>query len=161
MLLIFISGFALAYFYFGSKNNLASSPVTNNTGTDTAIIPLQADNKVKQSISERETTQKKQSQKETAVAKPKTTTKKKELALQKDTPKGDVKGKYKIVSKAYFHNEPDENTRRNAFVVHWNNSYATLNALDEENGFVYVVFRNHQNQTSKGWLRKKDLRPID
>jgi hypothetical protein len=72
-----------------------------------------------------------------------------------------TKGRYKILGKAYFHNEPDENTRRNAFVLHWNNSYATLEALDERNGFIYVVFRNHQNQTSKGWLRKKDLRALE
>lgn len=71
-----------------------------------------------------------------------------------------TKGQYKIISKAYFHNQPDENTRRNAFVNHWNNSYATINALDEENGFVYVVFKNNLGQTSKGWLRKKDLRPV-
>ena len=71
------------------------------------------------------------------------------------------KERYKIIGKAYFHNSPDESSRRNAFVVHWNNSYATLQPLDEKNGFVYVVFRNHQNQTSKGWLRKKDLRPLN
>lgn len=79
--------------------------------------------------------------------------------VKKDMVSVPSKGKYKILSTAYFHKEPDENTRRNAFVNHWNNSYATLNALDEKNGFIYVVFRNHLNQTSKGWLRKKDLRP--
>lgn len=71
----------------------------------------------------------------------------------------DSKGLYKVVSKAYFHNEPDVSTRRNAFVNHWNNSYATLKALEEKNGFIYVVFRNDRQQTSKGWLRKSDLRP--
>ena len=71
------------------------------------------------------------------------------------------KGKYKIIDRAYFHNQPDESTRREAFLVHWNNSYATLEALDEKNGFIYVVFRNHLNQTSKGWLRKKDLKPVE
>jgi serine/threonine-protein kinase len=68
---------------------------------------------------------------------------------------------YKIINKAYFHNAPDERTKRNAFVVHWNNSYTTINPLYEKNGFVYVVFHNHLNQTSKGWLRKKDLKPIE
>jgi serine/threonine-protein kinase len=64
-------------------------------------------------------------------------------------------GAYKVRSKAYFHNEPDEATRRNAFIVHWNN--AVLHPLKDENGFVYVVFTNDEGQTSKGWLRKKDL----
>lgn len=62
---------------------------------------------------------------------------------------------YKVRSKAYFYNKPDESTRRNAFIVHWNN--ATLRPLKENNDFVYIVFTNHLNQTSKGWLRKKDL----
>jgi hypothetical protein len=69
----------------------------------------------------------------------------------------DIKGRYKIRGKAYFHNEPDENTRRNAFVLHWNNSYATLEALEDKNGFIYVIFTNHLGQTSKGWLPKEDL----
>ncbi|HZF64708.1 MAG TPA: N-6 DNA methylase, partial [Chitinophagaceae bacterium] len=72
-----------------------------------------------------------------------------------------AKGEYKIINKAYFHNEPDESTRRNAFVVHWNNSYATLKALDEKNGFIYVVFKNNLGQVSKGWLKKGDLRRIN
>ena len=72
-----------------------------------------------------------------------------------------VNGLYKILDKAYFHNDPDESTRRNAFVIHWNNSYATIKALDEKNDFVYTVFKNHLGQTSKGWLRKKDLKPVD
>ncbi len=68
---------------------------------------------------------------------------------------------YKVVSKAYFYNEPDESTRRKAYIIHWNNSYANIKPLDEKNGFVYVVFTNHLNQTSKGWLRKKDLTEVN
>lgn len=68
-------------------------------------------------------------------------------------------GKYKVLSKAYFHNEPDESTRRKAFIIHWNN--AVLTPLDEKNGFVYIVFTNHLGQTSKGWLRISDLRRIE
>jgi len=74
---------------------------------------------------------------------------------------GKIIGQYKILDKAYFHDKPDKSTRRNAFLLHWNNSYATLKALEEKNGFIYVVFRNHQNQTSKGWLLKKDLKPVE
>jgi eukaryotic-like serine/threonine-protein kinase len=71
----------------------------------------------------------------------------------------DVPDKYAVISKAYFYNAPDESTRRDANINHWNN--AVLNALDEKNGFIYVVFTNHLGQTSKGWLRKKDLKPLD
>jgi serine/threonine-protein kinase len=66
---------------------------------------------------------------------------------------------YMVTSKAYFYNTPDENTRRNAFVVPSNN--AILNALDEQNDFVYVVFTNQLGQSSKGWLRKQDLQLLN
>ncbi len=66
---------------------------------------------------------------------------------------------YMVTSKAYFYNNPDENTRRNAFVVPSNN--AILNALDEQDDFIYVVFTNQLGQSSKGWLRKKDLQLLN
>ncbi len=65
--------------------------------------------------------------------------------------------RYKVISKAYFYDQPNEGTRRRAFINHWNNSYADIKALEEKDGFIYVVFTNHLNQTSRGWLRKKDL----
>lgn len=68
-------------------------------------------------------------------------------------------GEYMVKSRAYFHDEADENTRRNAFIVHWNN--AILKPLDEQQGFIYVVFTNHLGQTSKGWLNKNDLIKIN
>ncbi|MDB5250956.1 MAG: hypothetical protein JWP27_125 [Flaviaesturariibacter sp.] len=67
-------------------------------------------------------------------------------------------GQYRVKNKAFFHNEPDEATRREAFIVHWNN--ATLKPLRESGDFVYVVFTNAEGQTSRGWLRKKDLERI-
>lgn len=66
---------------------------------------------------------------------------------------------YMVTSKAYFYNTPDESTRRNAFVVPSNN--AVLNALDEQNDFIYVVFKNQLGQSSKGWLRKQDLQLLN
>jgi serine/threonine-protein kinase len=71
----------------------------------------------------------------------------------------DLSGKYKVISKAYFYNSPDDSTHRKAFIVHWNN--AVLTPTDEMRGFVYVVYTNDQGQTSRGWLRKKDLKPAD
>lgn len=72
---------------------------------------------------------------------------------------GNAQRQYMVISKAYFYNAPDENDRRNAFVVPANN--AIVNALDEQNDFVYVIFTNQLGQTSKGWLQKKNLQPLN
>lgn len=66
---------------------------------------------------------------------------------------------YMVTSKAYFYNTPDETSRRNAFVVPSNT--AILNALDEQNNFILVEFRNQLGQSSKGWLQKKDLQLLN
>ncbi|HEY0067375.1 MAG TPA: protein kinase, partial [Flavisolibacter sp.] len=91
-------------------------------------------------------------------AKPKpqpTVTKPAEQRVEEPGEGSNTTAKYKVRSKAYFHNEPDESTRRAAFIVHWNN--AVLEPKQERNDFVYIVFTNHQGQTSRGWLRIKDL----
>jgi serine/threonine-protein kinase len=63
---------------------------------------------------------------------------------------------YKVAAdKAYFYNQPDEGTRRGAYMV--GDDDATINALEEQAGFVYTEFTNSRGQTSKGWLRKQDL----
>ena len=68
-------------------------------------------------------------------------------------------GEYKVLAaRAYFHNEPDEKTRRNAYAVP---SGLIIKAADEKNGFIYTEIRNEQGQTSKGWLRKQDLVTLD
>jgi hypothetical protein len=94
---------------------------------------------------------------EKTTAKPPVAVTKKPTAPAK-TPSANL-GQYKVISKAYFHNEPDESTRRKAFIIHWNN--AVLTPLEEKSGFVYIVFTNHLGQTSKGWLRKKDLQKLN
>lgn len=66
-------------------------------------------------------------------------------------------GRYTVISKAYFYAEPDELTRKNAFINKWNGA---VKPTDEMNGFVYVVYTNEDGVTTKGWLRKKDLRPV-
>ncbi|MEJ7767477.1 MAG: hypothetical protein WKF89_06680, partial [Chitinophagaceae bacterium] len=68
-------------------------------------------------------------------------------------------GEYKVKSKAYFHDLPNGSTRRSAFIIHWNN--ATLQPLEDKKGYVYVIFKNHLGQTSKGWLNKNDLRKLE
>ena len=68
-------------------------------------------------------------------------------------------GKYTLaVQKAYFYDNPAENTRRNTFLANWNK--AELTALEDRNGFIYVVFFTDNGQVTKGWLNKRDLRSI-
>ncbi|HEU4903311.1 MAG TPA: hypothetical protein VFT06_10975, partial [Flavisolibacter sp.] len=78
-----------------------------------------------------------------------------ESTEKKDTSDNNSLVRYKVRSKAFFHDSPEESTQRKAFIVHWNN--AVLKPLRDRNGFVYVVFTNHEGQTSKGWLSKDDL----
>jgi serine/threonine-protein kinase len=68
-----------------------------------------------------------------------------------------VIGQYKVLSaRAYFHNKPDESTRRRtAYMVP--SDKAVVNAYDEANGFIYTEFTNDKGQTSKGWLKRTDL----
>jgi serine/threonine-protein kinase len=74
---------------------------------------------------------------------------------EQDQPKQLVAiGQYKVkADRTYFHNEPDETTRRNAFVLR----NAAITAYEEGNGFVYTEFTNSRGQTSKGWLKLSDL----
>jgi serine/threonine-protein kinase len=63
--------------------------------------------------------------------------------------------RYKVRDIAYFHNEPDESTKRKAFINHWNK--AVLKPMDERDGFVYIIYTNSAGQTSKGWMLKREL----
>ena len=56
--------------------------------------------------------------------------------------------------RAYFHNRPDKNTRRTAYMIPSNDVVA---ALGEENNFIYTEFTNNRGQISKGWLAKQDM----
>lgn len=76
------------------------------------------------------------------------------VARQPDKP-AQVVGQYKvIVPRAYFHNEPDENTRREAYMIPSND---VVTALKENSEFIYTEFTNNRGQTSRGWIRKQDL----
>jgi eukaryotic-like serine/threonine-protein kinase len=66
-----------------------------------------------------------------------------------------VIGRYRVTSKANFYNSPDENSMRGTFISESINK--TIEALDEKNGFIYVIYTNDLGFTSKGWLSKKDL----
>ena len=162
LLLFSLTAFAASFFYFQyRKPNAASlkqeaAIQDSSKQNDTSFVLASEKTRAKKTAKAAEKKVKQLNTVQHKILKGK-----KESDKNKTVSNAETKGLYKIISKAYFHNEPDEATRRNAFVVHWNNSYAKLKALDEKNGFIYVVFHNHLNQTSKGWLRKKDLEPID
>ncbi|HEX8316540.1 MAG TPA: serine/threonine-protein kinase, partial [Flavisolibacter sp.] len=67
-------------------------------------------------------------------------------------------GEYRVkAAKTFFHNAPDEATRRNAFL----SKNDPITAYQEEAGFIYTEFTNSRGQTSKGWLRLVDLMTAD
>lgn len=69
-----------------------------------------------------------------------------------------VIGEYKVVAaRAYFHNEPEEASRRGAYLIP---SQEVIKALEENGDFLYTEFTNSRGQTSKGWLLKTDLMPL-
>ena len=73
---------------------------------------------------------------------------------QREKPR-QIIGQYKVkASRAYFHNEPDANTKRTAYLIP---SSDVIAALDEKNGFLYTEFTNNYGKTSKGWVKSQDL----
>lgn len=69
------------------------------------------------------------------------------------------KTRYTVVSdKAYFYYSPDTSTRREVYIN--NLVHAVLTPEKEKNAFVYVVYINKQGQTTRGWLKKDDLKPL-
>ncbi len=66
---------------------------------------------------------------------------------------------YKVTSKANFYKAPDENTMTNAFIFQMNP--VRLGALDDKNGFIFVVYTNNIGYTIRGWLSKKDLTKVE
>ena len=67
--------------------------------------------------------------------------------------------RYRVTSKANFYNEPNENSLRNTFISQGNDK--VVGALEEKNGFIYVVYINDLGYTSRGWLSVKDLSKIE
>lgn len=70
-------------------------------------------------------------------------------------------GRYRVKAKTFFYNTPDENTQRSTFLLPYKDSYGIVTALDDRNGFIYVTYINHARRTSKGWIRKNDLDPVN
>ncbi|MBL7699508.1 MAG: hypothetical protein JNK79_15185 [Chitinophagaceae bacterium] len=66
-----------------------------------------------------------------------------------------VIARYKVTSKANFYNNPDENSMRGTFIS--GDANKVVEALEEKDGFIYVVYTNDLGFTSRGWLSKQDL----
>jgi serine/threonine-protein kinase len=76
-----------------------------------------------------------------------------------DDPPARRGGRYLVASsRAYFHNHPNSDSRRDAYLTP---SDEVMTALDEEGDYVYVVFKSSNGQTSRGWVLKRDLSPIE
>lgn len=56
--------------------------------------------------------------------------------------------------RAYFYNTADYSTRSAGFLL----KGEIVSSINEENGFIYVIFTNAKGITSKGWISKKDLK---
>ncbi len=68
-------------------------------------------------------------------------------------------GKYTLsVDRAYFYYSPEEGSQTKSFLISSNRP--ELTAIEDKNGYIYVVFFNNLGQVTKGWLRKRDLRRI-
>lgn len=70
-----------------------------------------------------------------------------------------VIGRYKVASKANFYSSPDENTLRSTFISQGDDKI--VGALEDKNGFIYVVYTNDLGYVTRGWLSKKDLEKVD
>jgi serine/threonine protein kinase len=69
---------------------------------------------------------------------------------------GKVLKKYAIAAKAYFYDQPNEQTRRDEFISP--QEKPVVLALHERYGFIYVVITTPEGQVFKGWLRKRDVK---
>ena len=68
-------------------------------------------------------------------------------------------GRYKVLSRAYFHTKPNPDSKIELFINPLTKT--SLEALDEKNGFVFVVFKNQVGKVTRGWLSKADLREVN
>jgi len=65
---------------------------------------------------------------------------------------------YLVMDTTFFHDKPDESTRRKSYLDPLKN--VVLKPMDDRNGFIYISYTNHFGRTSKGWINKKDLKQL-
>jgi len=71
----------------------------------------------------------------------------------------DSSQEYTVINKTWFHSAPDSSKRKTFYLQPRQDVVLTPTA--EENGFVYVVYVNKKGQSTRGWLDKKDLEPVE
>ena len=150
VLVLFLIVFAFYFFSKGTKNPGSSQTLPDTTDTvNTATIQAQA--QPLNDINQKNKDAVPSSSKQVSENKP-----------PESTTQEGVKNldKYRVKTQAFFYNKPDEGARRNTFLLPYKGSYGVVTPLDDQNGFIYVVFTNHAGRTSKGWIRKIDLEPV-
>ena len=73
-------------------------------------------------------------------------------------PPEDLNMRYSVLDTTYFHDQPDESTKRKSFLDPLNKN--VLTPIHDQNGYIFIVYTNHFGITSKGWINKKDLKPV-
>lgn len=58
-----------------------------------------------------------------------------------------------VAEKAYFHNEPNKDSIRKAYLAQDDSGQY----IKEDGDFLYIIFTNSKNKTSKGWISKSDV----
>ena len=138
--------------YLLKENKNSASPQTQQTTMDTTIadaLPVQQSSPEKNIRLQRDTVP--------AKSNP-------ALVNESSQTKSQVTRKnlrYRVTTKTFFYNKPAESTQRSIFLLPAEGAYGIITALDDQNGFIYIIFTNHAGRTSKGWIRKIDLEPIN
>ena len=84
---------------------------------------------------------------------------KEKKGIKNQTKPGKDSKKYKVINKAWFHNEPDSAKTKSLYIMPRKGVVVT--SQKEESGFVYVVYVNNKGESTHGWLDKKDLQAVD
>jgi len=79
---------------------------------------------------------------------------KKKVSSSNDIESAPQNTSYTAITKAFFYNDPDENTVRGAYLVEGDR--VTITKI--QNGFGYTVFTNEKGQETKGWLKMDEFR---
>jgi len=69
----------------------------------------------------------------------------------------DNEEEYSVISKAFFYNLPDENTKSSKYLVEDD----VVDVIKKENDFGYAEYTNEQGRTTKGWLKMSDITKIE
>lgn len=65
---------------------------------------------------------------------------------------------YSVIDTAYFYKTPDATDRKSLYLVH-RDKYV-LHPTREQNGYVYIIYINKKGKSTRGWIKKEDLQPV-